>query len=60
MIQIVADIHAQKRNADARTRTSARSWGRSEAAPVPTVPKILQFQPPTGPAYKGSYWRKAL
>lgn len=58
--QIVTDIHAQKRNADARKGTPARVGRRGQAAPVPAVPEVLQLQPPAGSAHQGPYWRKTI
>lgn len=58
-IYIFADLHAEVRYADARSGT-ATTAGSKQAAPVPTVPKIIFLKSPIGAAYKGPYGRETV
>lgn len=68
---LTADLHAQVGNADARAgggagcrgrRGPPHAWlqARGQAAPMSTVPQVVQLQPPTGAAHQGAHRRETL
>ena len=55
--QIIADFHAQVRDAAARAGDAQE---RGEATPVSAVSQVLLLQPPAGAAHKGTHRGKAV